>query len=198
MVPHQDIHEPNESDALLASLVRLGIFDPEATNHSRCFSAVLKIVSGGRPQLLPAAIRQLGLIASAAPWALPDWCKYQPDLEDIAAFAGMISRDSPTPIPPQGLTDYPVLAALRPHSNLAAYDNHARALLVSLAIRLPFPIQPSPSQTAQLEQHYPCITVLSSRIRGLNLTPSRNKRGVNSHNNRDTHVVVHFERCLPS
>jgi site-specific recombinase XerD len=143
-----------------------------------CLRAILEIAPTNRSPLLEAATVHLNLVGKAVPWALSDWTSYHPALDRLSDAARLLRSHSRIPIPGQGVRDYPVLAALRRHSLRAPrYDDHARALLISLAIRLPTEQADSVQEASNRQAKYPCITVLSRRIRGLNREDSRTRRG---------------------
>lgn len=175
MVATQQSASPNPADAVISELIESSHSTTELAEYRHCLGAVLQVAPTERPLLLAAAVKQFDRIARAVPWALEDWIVFYPALGDLPLAARLVADH---PIPAKGVTDYPVVAALRRHSLRAPlYDDHARALLISLSARLKTDQSNSlPKQSAD-QASYPCIKYLSLRIRGLNRGDSRDRRG---------------------
>ena len=124
---------------------------------------------------------QLDSIARVVPWALEDWKLFYPALGDLSYVAEKIWSHGffeHRTIPAKGVTEYPVVAALRPHSDGAEqYDDFARALLISLAVRLKTDKSNTLLKQSSEQASYPCIEYLSLRIRGFKNDDNRSRRG---------------------
>ena len=169
---------PSSADAVLSELIISRHSTTGIGEYRDCLSAVLRIAPSNRPLLLEAAVAHLNLVAIAVPWAMSDWLTYHPALNRLSDAARLLRSYAHNPIPGQGVREYPVLAALRRHSLRAPqYDDHARALLISLAIRLPTEQTKTVQDASTHQAKHPCIDILSRRIRGLNREDSRTRRG---------------------
>lgn len=169
---------PSAADDALSELIHIHHSTTGIGEYRDCLGAVLAIAPINRALLLEAAVVHLDLVCKAVPWARSDWISYYPALNCLSDTAKLLRSHSRIPIPAQGMRDYPILATLRRHSLRAPrYDDHARALLISLAIRLPTEKPETAKEASDSQAKHPCITVLSRRIRGLNREDSRTRRG---------------------
>lgn len=175
MVATDGSNPPSEGHTVIHELIHGVHSTTELTQYRSCLEAVLTIAPTERPRLLASAIKQFRRIAQAVPWAMDDWCGYYPALSDLPLAARLVPDYD---VPPTGVTDYPVIAALRRHSLRAyLYDDHARALLISLAVRIDTDHRQTHLKRSKKQASYPCIKHLSRRIGGLNRQDSRKHRG---------------------
>ena len=173
---------PKSADAVINELNEHDPFGIEPSAEYRsCLEAALQITPTECPFILASAVTQLDWIARVVPWALEDWKLFHPALCDLSSEANRVwhhSRFRDRPIPAKGLTEYPVVAALRRHPPIAPrYDDYARALLISLAARLKTDQSKSLLEQSAEQASFPCIKYLSLSIRGLNRDDSRDRRG---------------------